>query len=340
MKGKILTSIKYILFLSVGIFLVWWSIHKMSDKDWADCKLAIQSANYLLFIPVFFILVLSHISRTIRWKILMKPLGYAPSFHNTFFAVMIGYLANLAFPRLGEVLKCTILAKYEKVPADKLVGTIIIERAVDVISLLIVFVVAIVTQASIIKQYATVTINKYFLNNGMASVYTKLLLLFALLIAFLVLWKFVIKKYSHISGIQKIKGIVLGVKDGLTSVKKLENKWLFIFHSLLIWTCYILGTYLGFSATIGTSNIPFLAAFPVLAFASIGMIVTPGGVGLYPILVMEVLLLYNIQSSIGFANGMLQWVAQFVIILSVGGVCAALLPYFNKSVKTDTNSTF
>ena len=102
----------------------------MDDKNWQECKTALQSARFILFIPVFFILVTSHISRAIRWKILMKPMGYSPSLINTFFAVMIGYLANLAVPRLGEVLKCTILGKYEKVPADKLVGTILIRRSV------------------------------------------------------------------------------------------------------------------------------------------------------------------------------------------------------------------
>jgi len=142
MKNKLLTIFKYLFFLGLGIFLVWWSIHKMDDKNWQECKTALQSARFILFIPVFFILVASHISRAIRWKILMKPMGYSPSLINTFFAVMIGYLANLAVPRLGEVLKCTILGKYEKVPADKLVGTILIERAIDVVSLLIVFIIA------------------------------------------------------------------------------------------------------------------------------------------------------------------------------------------------------
>jgi len=166
MKNKILTILQYLFFLALGIFLVWWSVSKMSDKDLADCKNALQSARYFLFIPVFFILFISHISRAIRWKILMKPMGYTPTFLNTFFAVMVGYLANLAVPRLGEILKCTILGKYEKVPPDKLVGTILIERAVDVVCLLLVFVVAIVSQASILSNYATKTIQDNFISGG------------------------------------------------------------------------------------------------------------------------------------------------------------------------------
>ena len=138
MKKKLLTALQYLLFLGFGIFLVWWSISKMDEKNWNECKEAMKSARYALFIPVFFILTASHISRAIRWKILMKPMGYNPTLLNTFFAVMIGYLANVAVPRLGEVLKCTILGKYEEVPPDKLVGTILVERAVDVFCLLLI----------------------------------------------------------------------------------------------------------------------------------------------------------------------------------------------------------
>ena len=158
MNKRLIPILQFIVFFGLGLFLVWWSIHKMDDKNWQDCKNALHHAKYFLFIPVFFILTLSHISRAIRWKILMKPMGYAPRLLNTFCAVMVGYLANLAIPRLGEVLKCTILGKYEKVPPDKLIGTILVERAVDLVSLLIIFVIALLSQADIIGAYAKRTI--------------------------------------------------------------------------------------------------------------------------------------------------------------------------------------
>ncbi len=110
----------------------------------------------------------------------------------------------------------------------------------------------------------------------------------------------------------------------------MQNKWAFIFHSVFIWCCYIGGTYLGFYATLGTEQLPFIATFPVLAFASIGMILTPGGIGAYPWFIKEVMIRYGIEEGIANANGILQWVAQCVIILVVGFICLALLPYFNK----------
>ena len=102
--------------------------------------------------PVFIILLLSHYIRTLRWRLLMEPMGYRPDKLNMFFAVMVGYLANQALPRLGEVLKCTILARYEKIPADKLVGTIILERLIDAISLLLVFCITLAIQPGLYSQ--------------------------------------------------------------------------------------------------------------------------------------------------------------------------------------------
>lgn len=334
MKKKLLTALQYVLFLGLGIFLVWWSIHKMDEKNWNECKEALSSARYILILPVFLILSASHISRAIRWKILMKSMGYTPGLRNTFFAVMVGYLANLAFPRLGEVLKCTILARYEKVPADKLVGTILIERVVDVLCLGIVFLITIIAQFDLIGQFAKETIQTNFLKGGWGMLLAKAGILVIFTGMFYLAGRIIFKRYGNVGFIKKIKGLLEGVKAGLVSISKMENKWTFIFHSLFIWCCYLLATYLGFYATLGTENLPFVAAFPVLAFGSIGMILTPGGIGAYPWFVKEVMIRYNIDEGIATANGMLQWMAQCLLILIVGFVCLALLPYFNKKKVT------
>ena len=333
MKKKLLTALQYLLFLGFGIFLVWWSISKMDEKNWNECKEAMKSARYALFIPVFFILTASHVSRAMRWKILMKPMGYNPTLLNTFFAVMIGYLANVAVPRLGEVLKCTILGKYEEVPPDKLVGTILVERAVDVFCLLLIFIIAIVTQAGIISEYAKATLQKNFLSGGTNALLIKLSLIavFFIVCYFIFRWLFI--KHGSSKFIIKIKNIFLGVKAGIVSIKNLENKWTFIFHSVFIWCCYLGGTYLGFHATQGTGILPVAAVFPVLAFASIGMIITPGGIGTYPHFIMEVMMLYQIDKGLAYANGTLQWVAQFLIILVIGFTSLLLLPYYNRKRK-------
>lgn len=338
MRKRLFAILKYLFFFGLGIFLVWWSINKMDDKSWEDCKTAMSSARYLLMLPVFAILLLSHMSRAMRWKILMAPMGHHPSFINTFCAVMVGYLANLAFPRLGEILKCTILGKYEKVPPDKLVGTILVERAVDLVSLLIIFVIALLTQFDIIGAYAGKTINEKFLAGSAQSLAIKTVVILGGLIGILFLMKYIFRRFAHTKIINKIRNIVTGVGIGLSTIKVLKNKWAFIFHSVLIWGCYLVGTYIGFFAIKETSGLPFAAAFPVLAFASIGMILTPGGIGAYPLFIMEVMVLYNIPEAYGFANGTIQWAGQFAIILLVGFICLLLLPAYNKNKKHEEHT--
>lgn len=317
-------------FLGLGVFLVWWSLQQIPDNEWGNFKAAFSTARYWLFIPVFLILTFSHVLRAWRWKMLMEPMGYRPSLATTFFAVMIGYLANLAIPRLGEILKCTILAKYEKVPAEKLVGTIVAERAFDMVTLLLVFILAFAFQYEIIGEYGynlisgVITSKSGDISYGkLAAVALALLLLIAAII-------YVFKKYKHLRVIALVYKMLQGIWLGITSVKDVKNKGTFIFASIAIWTMYLLGTWVGFQGTVGTSGLGLEVGLSALAFASVGMIITPGGIGAYSLFLANVLVLNGVSFAIGFANGTLQWFAQFIIVLVLGFISLGLLPYFNK----------
>jgi glycosyltransferase 2 family protein len=210
------------------------------------------------------------------------------------------------------------------------VGTILVERAIDVVSLLLVFVIAIATQANIIGAYAKRTIGKYFLSGNTTGTVLKIALIIGAMVVIYFVLKFIFKRYSNIKFIKKLNMLFKGVGAGLSSIRHLENKTAFIIHSIFIWFCYAAGTYLGFFVIPETSHLPMAAAFPVLAFASIGMIITPGGIGTYQLFIMEVMILYGIERGHGYANGILQWVAQFVIILLVGFISLIALPYYNR----------
>ncbi|MFL9483329.1 lysylphosphatidylglycerol synthase transmembrane domain-containing protein [Chitinophagaceae bacterium LWZ2-11] len=330
--------VKYIIFLSLGVFLIWWSLHQIPDDEMDKFKMALKQAHYWLIIPVFIILSTSHVLRALRWKILMEPLGYKPSTLNTFFAVMIGYLVNMAVPRLGEVLKCTIIAKYEKVPAEKIVGTIVAERAFDVVCLGIVFVLALLFQFDVVSaSFTQIKTTSAGLHHGASNTnHTKLIVLavVGVLIAGIVIWLLVSGKWKSFTA--TIKKIIVGIWEGLISVKKVKHKWLFIFYSVAIWTLYIVGTWIGLYATEGT-GLGFKEALSCLALASIGMILTPGGIGSYALLIAIVLREYDVDYTIGLANGTLQWFSQFIIVLVVGFISVGLLPWYNKKKSHETN---
>lgn len=340
MKKKLLGLLKYLLFLGLGVFLVWWSLHQIPDEKWDDFKKAFATARYWLFVPVFFILTLSHLLRALRWKILMQPLGYSPTLLNTFFAVMVGYLANLAVPRLGEILKCTILAQYEKVPAEKLVGTIVAERAFDLVCLVLLFVMAILFQFEVVTQYGSHLFQQLFSEKSGEISITKTVVILSVLVAAFIIVKVWFRLFAHLKLVIFIKKILAGIWHGLVSAKDLDRKVPFILCSLGIWAMYLLGTWIGFYATIGTAGLGFEIAISSLAFASIGMIVTPGGIGAYAYFMAKVLEKNNVPFELGFANGTLQWFAQFIMVLLLGFISLGLLPYFNKQKNKDAKRTY
>jgi uncharacterized protein (TIRG00374 family) len=333
MKKKILNILKYLSFLGLGVFLVWWSLHQIPPDGWKDFKTAFSTASYGLLVPVFFILLLSHVLRAMRWRMLIRPMGYSPSLLNTFFAVMIGYLANLALPRLGEVLKCTVLAKYELVPAEKLVGTIVAERAFDLLCLMLVFLLAFALQFHIIGEFGIQLLQKLFIsksgNFNTSTIFVSIVVIAAVLV--LTVWFF--RKYTRHPLIITVKTIIKGIWQGIISIKDLKNKWTFILSSFGIWALYLTGTWVGFASTVGTAGLSLETAVSGLAFASIGMIITPGGIGAYAYFLAKVLELHGVPFALGFANGTLQWFAQFLIIIFVGFISLGLLPYYNKKTR-------
>jgi uncharacterized membrane protein YbhN (UPF0104 family) len=332
MNKKILSIIQYIFFLCLGIFLVWWSLRKVGPNDWTDMRNAFLNARYGLIVPVVLALLASHYSRAIRWKILMEPLGYSPRISNTYLAVLIGYMANLAIPRLGEILKCTVLARYEKVPADKLVGTIVAERAFDVICLVIVMLIAFFTQTDVIGDYLSAKLAELLGSKTEGLSTTKVLLAVAIALFFFTIVILILKKFAHISFIQKIKTIARGVLHGLTSVRYIKHKGWFIFHTVFIWSMYLLSVRIGMFALSETSSYGVKPSLSVLSTGSIAMILTPSGIGAYPLFVQETMQLYGLRYSMGIAFGWLMWAVQFFQQLLSGFVALALFPYLNKKI--------
>ena len=318
-------------FFLIGILLIWWSLHQIPPQEWEKFTKALQKSKFWIIIPVFFILGLSHFIRALRWRLIMEPLGYKPSIMNTFLAVLIGYLANLAIPRLGEVLKCTLLSKYENVPAEKIVGTIVAERAFDVLSLGVVFLLALTLQFNVIQagwHQLNAQAIKDPSNSG--SGYIGLYIIAGVLVvALLLLWIFR-KKLAGV--LTTIKKIALGVWEGVISATKLKKHNLFFFYSFSIWFLYLFATYIGLYGTEGTAS-SFSTAISCLAYASIGMILTPGGIGAYAYFMAKVLELNGVEYTLGLANGTLQWFSQFLIVIVLGGISLILLPFINKQVK-------
>ncbi len=333
-RKRILTILQLLLFLGLGIFIVWWMARGIDAKGWLQIKESLRQAKFLLFIPVLVLLIVSHYVRAIRWKILMEPLGYTPSTFNVFNAVMIGYLANLAFPRLGEVLKCTVLARYEKVGPDKLIGTIVAERAVDLVCLIAIFVITILVQIDVVGSYAGGLLDQLIKGADQKLSVIKLIIFSLIIIVLILVARWALKRFSNNLVFQKMKGLVKGIWSGLISIRYIKNKGLFIVHSVLIWCLYLTSTRIGFYALQEVSHLGMKEALSILSFGSIGMIVTQGGLGAYQYAVQETLQLYDVPKVIGFTYGWVLWIAQTAVIMLGGLFSFIVLPIVNRNQKS------
>ncbi len=330
MKKKIFTILQYIIFLGLGIFLAWWSLKDLNREEKEQIKIALSHARYWLIIPVFAILFFSHLVRAVRWKLLINSLGYHPRTDNAFFAVMIGYLTNLAIPRLGEILKCTMLARYEKIPTEKLIGTIILERIIDAITLLIVFAITLAIQPGIYTDL----INAFF--HSPRDPKTKKIpgfliagILVGIIVIIMLLWM-LIKKKNLKDVIALFNKIGRSVWQGVSAVQHLKKRGLFLFYTLVLWGCYFFSTYVGFFALQETRQYGMKETFAILSAGSVGVIVTPGGIGAYALLIKKTMEVYGLQEGIALAFGWILWLVQTFSLL-IGGIFSFVaIPYFNK----------
>ncbi len=330
MNKRLRTIFQYLFFFGLGFFFVWLSIKDIGKAERSHIRFALHNARYFLAIPVFFILLLSHYVRAMRWKLLIESLGYKPGRANVFFAVMIGYLVNQAVIRLGEVLKCTVLARYEKVPADKLVGTIILERLVDAITLLVIFAITIIIQPSLYDQL----VDKIFNTPGSTEekkISGLVLMLIGLgIVLFLVAAWMIIKKKNFDDLKEAIKKIGKRVWEGISAIQHLKKRWTFLLYTILMWSLYLVAGYIGFFALQETQDYGIREAFTVLSAGSIGMTITPGGIGGYAFLLQQTMQVYGLSQGVALAFGWLLWLANTSVIVVGGLLSFAAFPWYNK----------
>jgi len=331
-KAGFLTILKFVVFLGLGVFITWLSLKDLTDEERHEIVKAFRTANYNWVILGIALGILSHILRALRWMMFMEPMGYDVRFKNSFYAVMIGYLANLAFPRLGEVTRCGILAKYEKIPFNRSLGTVITERAIDMLIFFLLFVLMIVTQIETISEFMYETIYPKLVEKFGSLHYSRILWLsvLSLFILFILLTWIFRHKLLRFKLFQKAKSLVIGFWEGLKSLTLIKRPWLFVIYSLSIWALYFLMLYVCFFCFPATSDLSLGAGLSALVLGSIGIMITPGGIGLYPALIQETLKLYGIALVTGLALGWIVWATQTLMILALGGGSLLMLS-FNKT---------
>jgi uncharacterized protein (TIRG00374 family) len=330
MKKRLLYILQYLIFMGGGLFLVWWQLRSMTEAEKTEFYAAFQHARYGYVLPIVLMALASHLSRSMRWKLLMEPLQYKPKLSNVLSVTMVGYLANAAVPRLGEILKCSFLARYEKLKVDKLIGTIILERVFDMICYVVFIAITVLIQIDVIGAYVEAKLETITQSTGW-PLWAKGLLVLGILILCWLFIRWLFRRFPENGLVSRINHFVRGISEGLSTIRHLKKRRAFLVHTLFIWAMYLLQIYLGFKAFDGTDHLSIKAAFSVLTLATLAMIATPGGIGSFPIFVMQTLLIYGIDGPLGKAFGWMMWGVATGIVIVSGVVALLILPYINKA---------
>lgn len=327
MKTNFIKLVKFLGFLSVGVLLLYLAFRGMSiDSLTNDLKHAKYS--WVLLSLVF--ALIAYISRAIRWRLIIEPLGYKPGLRNTFYALMVGYLANFAFPRIGEITRCATLSKKEKIPVDRLIGTVIVERAVDLLSLLMILVVLVILRFD--------TFGKFFRENVFLPLGDKIsstfnftwlvwIILALALSVFLTLYLIFRNRISNMRFVTKVRDLIKGVLEGLKTVYKMKKRWPFIFHTLLIWFMYWMMTWVVVFALPSTSNLKIIDGLFILVIGGLGMSApVQSGIGAFHWIVSRGLfIVYGISIEKGLVFATIAHESQSLLAISLGIMSFALI---------------
>jgi glycosyltransferase 2 family protein len=324
---KLITALKFSFFLGLGLVIIWLSLKDLTADERSQIMHSFRTANYYWVLLAIALGICSHVLRAARWILFFEPMGFKPNLKTTFYAVMVGYFANMAFPRLGEVTRCGIMSKYEKVPFQKALGTVVTERAIDMLIFFLLFLLMFFTQLGTIREYLDQNIYPKMVAKFGALHYSRMFFfflvgMFALIIG---LWFLLKKKLMASKTYHKIRNLVIGFWEGLKSLSQVKKPGLFVFYSLAIWVLYFFMLYVIFFCFAETAGLSLGAGLSALVLGSVGIMITPGGIGLYPAIVQETLLLYGIAKPTGLALGWIAWTAQTLMILIIGGASLLLL---------------
>ena len=326
MKKKIFKILRFLLFLTIALVLLYFAFRGV---DAGELRNSFANARYGYVFLYLLIGVISLLSRSYRWMIMIEPLGHKVSFWNSFYSLNTGYLANFAFPRLGEITRCGSLSKAEKIPVDKLFGTVIVERVIDLAILVILLLILIIGRFDYFGNFIkdniyTPLVEK--VNESLGSTWILLLIIISLPVIIVIVYFLFRARLSKILVIQKIKSFIRGILDGLKTIYKLKRRWSFIFHSLLIWACYWLMTYAAFFTLPETSQLKLIDALFMLAVGTLGWVVpVQGGIGAYHYMVTLGFTLYKIPREAGLTYATLSHGSQMIMLIVLGTISFMLL---------------
>lgn len=307
--------IKYLIFASVGVLIIYF-IQK--DFTFDDFITNIKLAKLHFVLASTLVGVLAVFIRALRWQLLLKPLGYETKLSNAYHSTMSGYLVNLGIPRSGEFSRCAMLAKTDNVPVQVLVGTVLSERVLDLLMLLLVIFASVWAQFDLLYGYVYDNVIIKLKDNSLGVVLIAVVLLAGLIVAF--------KAKKIFSSETKIGKVLLGFFDGIKSIFKLKQPVLFIVYTIGIWLCYWMMTYFILIAFDFTEHLGLAGGLSTLVFSSLGVIIpAPAGSATVYSVYIGLNQIYNISILQAKAAGIVMFFANIIMIIFAGTISYVIM---------------
>lgn len=295
-----------------------------------------KKTNPFWIILIIFTTFLSHLARALRWNQLIESLDEKPRLINSFFSVVIGFFANLGIPRIGELVRASTMARYENIPTEKLLGTVVVDRIVDMITFIILVGTTFFIEFDTISEKLSeiMSMNKGSETAGHGKIW---FLLVGFIIFCFAALMFYIKRPENLI-VKKLKGLLTGILEGINTIRTLKRPWLFLFYTVSVWFLYYIMLYLCIPAFAPTRHLGMEAALIIFVFGAFGFLVpSPGGMGTYHWLVIQALLLFGIKAADGFSFANIAYfTGQIISNVSFGIIALILLPIVNKNYHPNT----
>ncbi len=340
MRKTLLQTLKFIAFLTAGIILLWFAFRSVNFSKLGE---SLKEADYSWLLLSVLFGFFAFVSRARRWVLLVNALGFQPSTKNAFYSLMTGYLANLALPRIGEITRCVALGKKEKIPVDQLIGTVVIERTIDFLSLLSIMIILIVTSgehiAIFLKESIFLPIQQkvYDLFGNTWILWASLFLIGITTLFLMIRYKSRLRKIRFFS---KLFDLSRGIINGLKTITNLKRKWEFLFHTIFIWVNYLLMTWVVVFSLESTSHLTFGNSIFILVIGGLAMSAPiQSGLGAFHYIVSRGLLIVNgIPLEDGLAYALLTHESQLIFVAIVGTISFYIIFRKEKSPKQSVDS--
>ncbi|RNI26934.1 lysylphosphatidylglycerol synthase transmembrane domain-containing protein [Rufibacter latericius] len=317
---KTVTVLKYLLLLAISVFLMGYALRSI---NFAAVKAELAQVRYSWVIATVLLSVAGYVSRAIRWRMQYAPLGYKPTNSQTYHSLMVGYLANIVLPRAGELIRCTLLRRSANVPVNVSIGTVITERVIDLVMLLVCMGLTLLLEFERLKDFFLEIFSERF-SSFQQNLQTLYILGAVAVIGAGITIGYIyrnLEKLRRNPVFRKLSDFARGLWEGIFSISKMEQKGAFIFHTLFIWVSYFLTTYLAFFALPSTQDLSWQAGMAILVVGGLGMAApVQGGIGVYHILVRTALLLYAVPLDKGMAYALITHTSGALLVVVMGGI--------------------